>query len=1166
MKIKKINLKAFGSFTDLELDFGSSPAFTLVYGLNEAGKSTVLRAVGDFLYGIPHVSPDAHYYPTDKLRIEAILKTGDGGELTLTRRKGTKNTLLDEENNPVPEAVLLQFLGGINRELFTVMFGMDHHRLRRGGEELLQGRGALGEALFEAATGISGLREVITELDNESGELYKPSGSKPLINSGLKIYYELKQKINELALAPRNWEEIEEKYFDEKDMAEKLKDEEKEITKKVSQLERLQNTMPLVARRNSYLEEMAALGVVPELSPAFREERTALQNRRKNAAQAKEQAVNDLERLQNDTDQISISPEILEHEGDITALQERLHTYRSHVKEIPTLEGEINELEAAATALLRSLAPSLSTIEEAEALRLPLTRIKEIRQLAEDYMPLDQACKTAREKVSEIEFSLENLAEEKANITPRGDASDLLNVLNRVRKKGNLEEELGKKNSAAAALEIKLQNKLEALGLWTGTLYEVQHTELPLSETVRSFEDRFRAMDNETQNTADKITEEEKNLQSSLQQLEGGGLSGEVPTEEILHKTREHRQQGWRLIRRAWLEGQRDEAEEENFNADQPLDAAYESSVTKSDEISDRLRYEANRVERKTLLLSAIEQSQETISRLNEQLEGLQQKKESLKEEWKAAWALANIEPLSPPEMQSWLGSCREIIAGLEQLNEHRAAQKELSEAVETHKQEISTALQDLGEPGTEAAETLEMLIDRAQQVCDKYREAVNRLKNIEEACKSRAKELDSARRRIEAAEADLEKWQEKWVAALSEARQPEQTTIAAASAYLEKLEELFRKKDELAGKQTKLQNMKSTVQGFQSRLGELLKVMAPDLSSQPADQAAAQLQARAVKTRRDKDRLDSLEEQIKKAKESAQKADEEIEATDRALKELIREACCKDESELPEMEEKAHRLQKLRENLENVEEQLLSLGGGLQLEEIIAETDGVDGDELPGEINALKKELEEIGETKEEVNRNFGATRKEYEEKVKGASEEAANAAENAQGMLAQLKGQTEDYLRLRLASIVLRRGIDRYREENQSPVITKSGEYFSRLTKGSFANLKVDFDEKDNPVLLGLRPGGEEVKVEGMSDGSLDQLYLALRLASIERHLEQNEPLPIILDDLLINFDDQRSADALTVLGEFAAKTQIIFFTHHLNIVEQAARSISAGQKITL
>jgi uncharacterized protein YhaN len=73
-------------------------------------------------------------------------------------------------------------------------------------------------------------------------------------------------------------------------------------------------------------------------------------------------------------------------------------------------------------------------------------------------------------------------------------------------------------------------------------------------------------------------------------------------------------------------------------------------------------------------------------------------------------------------------------------------------------------------------------------------------------------------------------------------------------------------------------------------------------------------------------------------------------------------------------------------------------------------------------------------------------------------------------------------------------------------------------------------------------------------MSDGTRDQLYLALRLATLERHLAQAEPLPFIVDDILINFDDDRTAATLKVLAELAKKTQVILFTHHARLKELA------------
>jgi len=82
--------------------------------------------------------------------------------------------------------------------------------------------------------------------------------------------------------------------------------------------------------------------------------------------------------------------------------------------------------------------------------------------------------------------------------------------------------------------------------------------------------------------------------------------------------------------------------------------------------------------------------------------------------------------------------------------------------------------------------------------------------------------------------------------------------------------------------------------------------------------------------------------------------------------------------------------------------------------------------------------------------------------------------------------------------------------------------------------------------------------VPIEGLSAGTRDQLYLALRLAGIEQHLKHNQPLPLVIDDLLINFDDERSAATMKYLGELAKKTQVLFFTHHNRMVEIARKAV--------
>jgi len=75
-------------------------------------------------------------------------------------------------------------------------------------------------------------------------------------------------------------------------------------------------------------------------------------------------------------------------------------------------------------------------------------------------------------------------------------------------------------------------------------------------------------------------------------------------------------------------------------------------------------------------------------------------------------------------------------------------------------------------------------------------------------------------------------------------------------------------------------------------------------------------------------------------------------------------------------------------------------------------------------------------------------------------------------------------------------------------------------------------DLNERDELALFGIRSEVERVYVEGMSSGTRDQLYLTLRLASFEKYMESTEPMPFIVDDLLVDYDDDRSQAALNAL----------------------------------
>jgi len=90
-------------------------------------------------------------------------------------------------------------------------------------------------------------------------------------------------------------------------------------------------------------------------------------------------------------------------------------------------------------------------------------------------------------------------------------------------------------------------------------------------------------------------------------------------------------------------------------------------------------------------------------------------------------------------------------------------------------------------------------------------------------------------------------------------------------------------------------------------------------------------------------------------------------------------------------------------------------------------------------------------------------------------------------------------------------------------------------------------------------IRGDGEKLTTSELSEGTADQVFLALRLAAVaELHAERvaagQQALPLVLDDILMTFDEERTASALQVLAHLAPGLQVIIFTHHQFVADAA------------
>jgi uncharacterized protein YhaN len=149
-------------------------------------------------------------------------------------------------------------------------------------------------------------------------------------------------------------------------------------------------------------------------------------------------------------------------------------------------------------------------------------------------------------------------------------------------------------------------------------------------------------------------------------------------------------------------------------------------------------------------------------------------------------------------------------------------------------------------------------------------------------------------------------------------------------------------------------------------------------------------------------------------------------------------------------------------------------------------------------------------------------------------------------------------------LAESMLTQAIARFERENQPAMLRDVGQFFARLTRERYTGLQQKLDE--NRTLVLSQANGRDKEPHQLSTGTREQLYLAIRLAYARHYCRENEPLPIVMDDVLVNFDDERSDAALDLLIELAQDIQVIFLTCHQDTIRRIRSRLTEMQPTQL
>lgn len=1163
MKVLCLDLRAFGPFENVMLEFSAGNlGLHVIYGPNEAGKTSALRALENLLFGIPQQSPDSFRHPYTALRVGATLELSDGRRIAFLRRKAARSTLLAPDNRtPLAEDALAPFVGSLDREGFRTMFGLDHAALVQGGEKIVQGSGQVGQVLFAAGAGIGDLRKVQQQLRKSADDLYTPRGRNPRINEALRKLEEARRRLREGQLLADQWARHRRALEEAQQQLAAVDQQRQELQTRRNRLERLRLAFGAAGRRRTLVEGLAALADVAILAPDFAERRREAVTQLALARQEQAGAEKEIQRIRCELKELVVPEALLNEASAIEELADRLGAHRKAQRDLPRLVAERQAAARRLEEVLVTLRPDLSP-DLAHTLFLTSAQQDRIHRLVQQYTRLRTELEAARKAVEDRKREAQDAESSLAGLAAVPDTRGLQAVLHAVQSEGDLESQLGEHQRQIARLARAIEGEVARLHPWSGPWDALEALPVPSDETVERFDRQLGEAHQALAHWENQCQEKCQQRDRILRDLEAMALEGAVPSETELAEARSRRDTGWQLIRRAWL----GEAEDRGLWADylgrpaspHDLADAFTRSMAQADELADRLRREADRVAKRAQLDAQSKAAQHELELAESRSREAKGRLERLQDQWRAAWQPAGIEPLSPAEMRAWMVRYRDALRQIQTLRDHQTHVEILRQKIESHRRALLQELAALGAAPAAELPSLAGLVRRSQELLEELRQRRQQRQQLESDIQRARAELQRACAEIQSAEEGLRRWEEQWALALEPVGLDGRSQPEIAQSVLQSIQELrecHRRKAELA---ERVEGIGADARRFLGDVAELCRRLAPDLVGKPEDEAVRALQERLNKARADYRRHGELRKELGRWGQKREKAEQAVGRYLTELELLCQEARCKSVDELPRAEQAAAEKARLREELAGVEQRLAELCGGGSLEALLAELAAVDADALPSQIEQLDHELRQVEQRRDELLQTIGS-HQEALEKMDAAST-AAEAAEEIESLRARLEGDAEQFLRLRLALAVLGHAIERYRKKHEGPVLRRAGELFARLTCGAFQGLVADFDDQGNSVLKGVRAGGaEQVELAGMSDGTADQLFLALRLASLEHYLEGKEPWPLVLDDVLVGFDDARAGAALEVLAELSSRTQVLLFTHHAHLVRLAEERLA-------
>jgi uncharacterized protein YhaN len=1152
MRILRLELERYGHFTGKYLDFRPDASLHVVYGANEAGKTSALNALADLLFGFPTRTTFNFLHPSPTLLLGATIKDRNGSVLSFKRRKGTSKTLLDSVGGVLPDSALTPFLGLVDRAVFLNAWGLSKETLTTGALQMLATGGEAGISLFAAASGLRGLIEVQKKLETDAASIFTP------VKAQGRTFYQAKERfdaaatqVRHLELAARDLKARRTAIADFKEELRKAREDRKEVIRARESLVRLKDIGPIINRIAADEELLRAWEHLPAMDGSrVRQLRFALdeseEQQRELARLRREEATakTTFERFVVESPLIALGPAIQELVGE-------LGSYADKKKDLPRVQAEANtfkaDLDNYAIDLGLLVDTDLALIRPNELL---VTRSKS--QIAAG-KAIALSLK-ANEKAAEQEKgALSTLKKQESGSIPVSDPRPFQEQLARLLPTLNLLKEIDRLDRSTTRESAQIKEKAVQLTPSVMDLDALALMSLPAKDVIDGYRVTKETLEGERailQGNLDEATQNLPILQAQVNELAGGQLAS---APEMIAAVRADRNDHWQPLKSVLLQ----ESASLSIAETATHVIGLEEGMGAADRLADDAVQNADRLASYGTALKTLRDAQLKLERLTGLLDEKSRAIEVQENHWQGLWQPFDFQATAPIRMSVWVGQVEALIErrtnNLDELQQLIRLRNQIA-AIRPALNQIAKSL-GIIECEELPVGVLHAAVDRElgmrAEAWSKASNLITRLADTE----GRITALGTEKEKFLAAE---EGWRAEWDEVLPAMHLPPDTSVEGAEKALEIWAKVPAALNQHKDRTARVHGMERDMLGFQARTAALLaQLNEPDLGLGPeaAIKAVAQRlnQAQQVETQAKMagKRFKELGQQVLLGETTAGEAAEALEALCEGMPPSANRV-----QQVLELEEREKVLERLKERRQT----LMPLSRGQTEAELRQGLEAFDETAAGAEIEALKIEEAQFNQRENEIYTSLTNAEADLTRLESGVGAEVAvQLRKNAEAELLQ---NTHDWAVKRFAQILLAHAIEQHRSQQEQPLLKKASHLFSMLTANSFVGVEQEIDEADTFRLVGRRDADHTLGYAEMSEGTQFQLYLALRLAYLDEYAQKAEPMPFIGDDLLASFDDERTRRGITALVDIGSRIQTVLFTHHSRVVELAQKEL--GEKV--